>query len=300
MLKLKDTTNPSVKVAVLLAAYNGCEWIEEQIISILSQKNVSITIYVSVDFSIDGTHDLVKNLAVIHKHINILPYGGRYGGAAPNFFRLIKDVDFSGYDYVSLADQDDIWLDWKLHRAIFILNESESVAYSSDMTAFWPDGREQLLKKSYAQREYDLFFESPGAGCTFVFQTDVLQGFKSGFNKISHLASEVIVNHDWYLYAYVRQKGLSWYIDDCSTMRYRQHSNNEMGVNSGLKNYISRIKMVRSHWYKKQVKIMIESFAPELKPKLLNRLYLICNFYKLRRRPRDRFALLFMLLFGLF
>jgi rhamnosyltransferase len=287
-------------VAVLLAAYNGQEWIVEQLSSILKQKGIIVTVYVSVDLSTDGTYELLQKLTLTHVNIKVLPYGERYGGAASNFFRLIRDVDFSSFDYVAFSDQDDIWFDWKLRRAISMLDDSGSVAYSSDMTAFWPDGREQILKKSYKQCKYDHFFESPGAGCTFVFETKVLHEFKLEFNKICHLASEVTANHDWYLYAYVRQKGFNWYIDECTTMKYRQHSNNEMGINSGFKSYLSRLKMVKNHWYKRQVKLVLESFCPELKPKLLNRFYLIFNFYKLRRRPRDRIALLIMLLFGLF
>jgi rhamnosyltransferase len=288
------------KVAVLLAGFNGRNWIEEQIKSILNQNGVDVTLYISIDLSVDGTNDLVISLASVNKNIVVLSYGESYGSAAANFFRLISEVDTSDFDYVALSDQDDVWLDWKLNRAVSILGESSFVAYSSNMTAFWPDGREQLLRKSYRQCKYDHFFESPSAGCTFVFEQAVLSGFKSKFNSISQFAKNVTTNHDWYLYAYVRQLGMNWYIDDCSAIMYRQHSSNEMGVNSGFKNYVSRLKMVASRWYRVQVENVIDSFAPELKPKLLNRFFLICNFYKLRRRPRDRFALLFMILLGLF
>ncbi len=288
------------KVAVLLAAYNGEKWIEEQVVSILNQKHVNVTLYISVDLSVDNTFDLVEKMGLDHSNIITLHYGGHYGSAAANFFRLIDDIDFSCYDYIAFSDQDDIWLDMKLERAVLKLGVSECAAYSSDATAFWPDGKERLLKKSYKQCKYDHFFESPGPGCTFVFKSSVLQGFQLDFKSISHFSAQVTTNHDWYLYAYVRQKGLTWYIDDCPTIRYRQHSNNVMGVNSGIKNYVSRIKMVRSQWYRKQVEVVVESFAPELKHKLLNRFFLIFNFHKLRRRPRDRIALLFMLLFGLF
>ncbi len=34
------------RVAVLLAAYNGMEWIEEQLDSILNQINVSVTVFI--------------------------------------------------------------------------------------------------------------------------------------------------------------------------------------------------------------------------------------------------------------
>ena len=48
------TSNPSV--AVLLAAFNGIKWIEEQVKSIFNQKDINIHIYISVDLSNDGTY----------------------------------------------------------------------------------------------------------------------------------------------------------------------------------------------------------------------------------------------------
>ena len=98
------------KVAVLLAAYNGMKWIDEQIQSILNQKQVSVDIHISVDVSTDGTYEHCLQLASQYSNIYVLPYGVRYGGAARNFYRLIRDVDLTGYDFVSFADQDDIWL----------------------------------------------------------------------------------------------------------------------------------------------------------------------------------------------
>lgn len=39
----------SQKIAVLLASYNGIKYIKEQIDSILNQKNVNVTIFISDD-----------------------------------------------------------------------------------------------------------------------------------------------------------------------------------------------------------------------------------------------------------
>ena len=50
------------KVAVLLAAYNGEKYIEEQIQSILDQKNIDIYIYISIDESTDKTLEICENL----------------------------------------------------------------------------------------------------------------------------------------------------------------------------------------------------------------------------------------------
>ena len=54
------------KIAVLLAAYNGKSWIQDQINSILKQNNVQVDIFVSIDFSSDGTYDFLMDLQKTH------------------------------------------------------------------------------------------------------------------------------------------------------------------------------------------------------------------------------------------
>ncbi|MBT5490947.1 glycosyltransferase, partial [bacterium] len=99
------------------------EWIEEQVASISSQKNTSIEIFISVDLSNDKTYEWCQNLARNNSYIKVLPYGERFGGAAKNFYRLIRDVDFSYFDYIALSDQDDIWDSDKLHHAISVIEK---------------------------------------------------------------------------------------------------------------------------------------------------------------------------------
>jgi len=54
------------KVAFLLATYNGMQWIEEQLVSILSQSEVDVMVYISVDRSTDGTQSWCANYAAEH------------------------------------------------------------------------------------------------------------------------------------------------------------------------------------------------------------------------------------------
>src|SRR5438093_9922184 len=95
---------------VVLAAYNGMQYIEEKVRSILDQKNVRVTLVVSIDASNDGTEEWFNKLAIHDSRVILLPHGFKFGGAAKNFFRLIREVDLSGFDCLALADQDDIWL----------------------------------------------------------------------------------------------------------------------------------------------------------------------------------------------
>ena len=50
------------KVAVLMPVYNGEKFLKKQIISILNQKKVDITIFVSVDESTDDSLKTIENL----------------------------------------------------------------------------------------------------------------------------------------------------------------------------------------------------------------------------------------------
>ena len=109
--------------AVLLAAFNGEDWIEEQIESILNQKNIDVHIYVSLDISSDSTIEILNKIIEKDKRVVLLPYGEKFGNAAKNFYRLIKDVDFSNYDFISFSDQDDIWKEHKLINSCKAIRE---------------------------------------------------------------------------------------------------------------------------------------------------------------------------------
>ena len=287
------------KVAVLLAAYNGMQWIKEQIDTVFNQQNVDVTIYISVDLSTDGTYEWAEQLAETHTNVVLLPYGERFGGAGPNFFRLVKDVEFSGFDAVSFADQDDIWSLDKLSKAYQLISTGKCDVYSSNVTAFWADGRECLIKKSQPQKKLDHFFEAAGPGCTYVFSQAAMQAFKAFLIAAGDDLKQVSL-HDWLAYAFCREQGYKWFIDEWPSMRYRQHENNQVGTNNNLTAYKKRFAMVRAKWLRNQVNIITALVAPEKLAQLNSSLYLMANFNELRRRYRDRLFLFLMVLFGIY
>ncbi|VAW47566.1 Alpha-L-Rha alpha-1,3-L-rhamnosyltransferase [hydrothermal vent metagenome] len=289
------SVNLSPNIAVLLAAYNGRQWIEEQVNSILFQKKVRVHLFISVDLSSDGTYEWCKEFENKHSNVTVLEYGELFGGAAKNFFRLIRDVDFSSYDFVAFSDQDDIWLDNKLSHACKMITSKQLDVYSSDVIAVWEDGREKLVKKSYPQKQFDYLFEAGGPGCTYVFRHDVLQLFKC-FLINNWSAVNQISLHDWMIYAFYRSQGNTWYIDNQPLMYYRQHASNQVGFNFGLKAYFTRLMM--SKWYRTEVEKIFNLTAPAVIS--LDRITLIKQFCQLRRRPRDVVALLIMLVVRVF
>lgn len=234
---------PLPKVLILLAAYNGSDYIEEQLDSIIAQKSVDISILISLDESTDNSLNIINLYQAKYDFINILPYGEKLGSAGKNFFHLINKTKVDGFDFIAFADQDDIWLDDKISSAIKLMCDTNADGYSSNVTAVWENGRKALVKKSYPQARYDYLFESPGPGCSFVMSNKLFTSIKSQIHN-SYGNRQLPWLHDWYCYSFARFNNYRWVIDEKSRMLYRQHGSNEVGANSGLKAFLSRVKVV--------------------------------------------------------
>lgn len=290
------------RVAVILAAYNGINWIEEQIQSILAQEEVQVTIFVSVDSSTDGTEDLVRILCNRYANIIALPFGYKFGGAARNFYRLLEEVDYTDFDFVSLSDQDDIWYPRKLINAIGKIREDYDF-YSSNVLAFWPNGKRIVINKAQKQVAYDHFFEAAGPGCTYVFKAQRALEIKA-FIRSNHNSVSDITLHDWLIYAFARQNNYRWYIDEEPSMDYRQHGNNQVGANVTFSAALKRLALIKRKWYRQEIiKLATLMRLPDnhfiyvcLRNNYSGNIKMLININKIRRRFRDRAVLFFLCL----
>lgn len=300
------------KVAICLAAYNGMENLTEQLNSILKQAEIAVTVYVSIDSSSDGTEAWIDSQAQKDGRIVVLPHGEHFGGAAKNFFRLLRDVDFSNFDYVSFADQDDIWEESKLIRHVELMQKNDVNGVSSNVIAFWPNGKTKLIDKSQPQRKLDFLFESAGPGCTFLMTPWLVSELKKLLIDSSSVASQVDL-HDWLVYAVCRASGKKWLIDSNVSMQYRQHGKNVVGANSGLKAKLARLRRISNGWYRREVlKVLAVSYQLSKNPKLLtisrlleksdllSRIKLLRFILQARRKMSDRLFLALIIIFGIF
>lgn len=243
------------RVTVLVAAFNGLEWISQQLDSILMQQGVAVSLLISVDPSTDGTLQLCQRYAAEHPSVALAPPGGPFGCAARNFFHLLEHVDLAATDFVALADQDDLWHPDKLLRATERLRQTGEGGYSSNVTAFWPDGRRLLLEKAQPQVRYDHLFEAGGPGCTYVLPVATAQGLQQDLPKAG-IALWAVNFHDWFIYAWVRSRGLGWFIDPLPSMDYRQHPSNQLGANTTIKSFQRRWATVGSGGWFEQVRLI--------------------------------------------
>lgn len=243
------------RFAVLLAAYNGMDYIADQIESILAQKDVELQIFISVDKSSDGTESYLIDLASNLERITLLPLGDSFGGASQNFYRLIRDVDFQNFDYVCFSDQDDIWYTDKLIRAHWVLSQGDYGGYSSNVNAFWPSGRGQLVDKAQPQKSWDFLFEAAGPGCTYVLKKSLALSVQLLVRNRSNCVLKV-GHHDWLIYAFARANNFLWAIDFLPSMDYRQHQSNQVGVNVGWAPFMARArKMLSGHGFSQSMLI---------------------------------------------
>lgn len=294
----KETRDSSVvpAVAVCLAAFNGERWLPEQLRSVLEQTGVSVTVFVSVDRSSDNTEAWFDQLASADSRVISLAHGEKFGGASRNFFRIMREIDFSEFDYISFADQDDIWFPDKLLRAHQVLSTTGADAYSSNVIAFWKDNRRVLVQKSQQQVQWDFLFEAAGPGCTYVLRRElgaaiqkVLQEHWSQAQNVGH--------HDWFFYAFARANGYCWVIDEGAKMLYRQHDSNEVGINSGIKAFAVRTRKVLNGWGFRQsalIAVLVglgdDPFVTKWsRDGRMGMFKLSLHFWQCRRNVRDKF-----------
>ena len=276
----------------MLAAYNGESFIKEQLQSILIQTFKPYKILINIDQSSDKTDSIVREFAKINPEIQILNSNKRFGSAASNFIHLLKNTDLTEVEYIALADQDDIWKEDKLEKAIQKLKQGYE-GYSSNVEAFWDDGQKKTIIKNQPQLEFDHLFESAGPGCTFVMTQRLalsLQEFLKGgqFNQLGNY-------HDWLIYFYARSNGFKWYIDSYPGVEYRQHNTNVFGANVGIKAFVSRVRRVlNGEGFDFAFRLMKElnvqdPFIQSLFPvSRINLLRLAFKFKYCRRRWRDQ------------
>ena len=243
------------KVAVLMATYNGENWLRPQIRSILNQKNVDIKIFIRDDRSIDHTYKIIKSFKT--RKINFISNQKNKRSASLNFLKLILKVN-EDFDFYAFSDQDDIWEKNKLSRALTKLNEKRCEAYSSNIS-IRKDNKKIIMNKSNNQKKYDYIFEGV-PGCTIVLSKNSFLKIKKKLLTLKKIELDKISMHDTFIYFFLRFNKVSWYIDNLSFINYRQHENNVIGVNYGfglskkkIGSIKKRLKLITNGYYRNSI-----------------------------------------------
>ena len=220
-------------IDILMATYNGEQYIEEQLESIISQSCSDWRLIISDDCSKDGTVSIVKKYqAKYPDKILLFENYEPSGSAQNNFFNTIK---YATSDYIMFSDQDDVWFPDKIENTYNKMLEIESECDSNTPVLVHTDLKvvdrtlniindslfEMMNLDSNRCAFNNLLVQNIVTGCT-------IMGNRALFNYIKKIPGNAVM-HDMWIALIASAFGEIGFVDK-STMLYRQHGNNSVGA----------------------------------------------------------------------
>jgi glycosyltransferase involved in cell wall biosynthesis len=226
-----------------MSTFNGAAHLGEQLDSILAQGTPGpLQLLVRDDGSTDHTLELLTQ----RSDPRIELHEGRNLGVKASFLWLLERARSRTWDYLALADQDDVWLAGKLARAIERLGPSDrSSLYCSALQLV--DARRAPLRRHVHRGRLGFeegFLDNAATGCSCVLTRALLT------ELTAMPRAEAIHMHDWWLYLVALAFGRVVY-DDEPHILHRQHDANVNGMPSGLR----RIARVLRRRYSSQRRV---------------------------------------------
>ena len=228
------------KIDILLATYNGSQYLPEQLDSILSQSYGNINVIIRDDGSSDNTVMIIKEYEQKDNRVKLLSDNLGNLGFVRNFEELMKN---STSEYLMFSDQDDIWYNNKVETSYKRIKAIEEKNGKSCPILVHTNSKIM----NYETRTKSLFISDCAKNSSFEnsFFNFFVQGstmlINGSLKREALPFSKEVYLHDRYLHLIAEFIGIRSYID-VPTMDYRQHSNNEIGSSV---NVIYKIKNKR-------------------------------------------------------
>lgn len=281
-------------VVVIMSTYNGIEYLDVQIQSILDQKNVEVKLLVRDDGSADGTVDKLKTYMNSKDSVRLIE--GENVGFSRSFTLLLKKAVklYPEASWFAFADQDDYWQSDKLSRALSFIKDNVSgvesdtaIAYASNTTLV--DKNLNVERLSWKPEEVALtpgraLVQNFATGCTMVFNREAAELYV-------RLVPESIRSHDFFMYQICSFLGrFVW--DSESRILYRQHGHNQIGRLSFMQRMKRRFSKTTylNRVLENQNRQLYGVISPYLDDKSRSLIEKFCNY---RHNISSRISLLF-------
>ncbi|KFI68323.1 Glycosyl transferase family 2 [Bifidobacterium magnum] len=217
-------------VDILLASYNGADYIAAQIQSIQRQDYKNWRLLISDDCSSDDTLNIIKKYSEDDDRIVIVSSGKKFGSACSNFISMLK---YAKNKFVFFCDQDDVWLPDKISSFIAKAQENNSdkpLLLYSDLIVTDESLNEispsyyDYMKIDYAQTDLNqLLAQNVVTGCAMMVNQALIQLVRGRIDP------KRIVMHDWMLALVASTCGCIEYVRKPYNL-YRQHGDNSVGA----------------------------------------------------------------------
>jgi glycosyltransferase involved in cell wall biosynthesis len=244
-------TDPTIDI--LLATFNGEQYLSDQINSILNQTYANWRLIIRDDGSKDRTAAIIDDFKCRYPDkITVINDDRGNLGACRNFAALLERTEA---DYIMFCDQDDIWLPRKIettYRKMYeMINRYTSrlpLLVYTDMKIVDQDTK--VVADSYWK--YQAFNPESGKVLNRLLVSNVIIGCTVMINKalrdLSIPFSDNTLMHDWWAGLVSVTLGKNDYLEE-ATVLYRQHESNVVGATRKMnfRSVINKIKDMKKH-----------------------------------------------------
>lgn len=281
----KKEKEHSVKVSVVVATYNGHKYIYQQLESVRMQTRQADEVIISDDNSTDDTYN--QCLSYINEH-NLTNWKliktGQNAGYYKNFMNAIEN---STGDIIFLADQDDVWLDYKISDMASLMERNTQILSLASTFCKIDENGEKIgayVKHPYYKKNgikkisLRKFFKHPYyLGMSMAIKREL-------FEEIKNVDNYDLV-HDIMLNLYAAQKEGFFFYDKVLTKRryYDASASSVVFKKEKEKQYTGKKKGTFQIWiqlkhFKIMMKILQKDQSLSIKSKkLLNRFIKCCE-----------------------
>ncbi len=243
------------KAVILMATYNGAQYIREQLDSIIHQDYTDWDLYISDNGSSDGTLEILTEYQMIEPRIKQIYNNYEMQGAFCNYYYLIRKLkDEPPYHYYFYCDQDDVWKKNKLSLSVKCMDRMEKKYGTIPLLCYSDaeliDENGESLGKRLSDNNniklknpYNLFFAH-----RFIWGTTMVHNYS--LFKLVDIPSDISedISHDNYFGKYAATYGKIGYINS-PILYYRRHGDNVSSLHQKY-NLFGAIKRVVFHFPK--------------------------------------------------
>ncbi len=230
------------QICIIMAVYNGEEYLAEQIDSLLNNSCQNFTLHIFNDHSQDRSETIINEYAGKYPGKIYAHHHTENHGVIRNFLEGTRIMDA---DYYMFCDQDDVWMPDKIQHSLDAMEQLESTADGKPCVVFGDarivDRNLQALAPSFQRQSRfhtdaldpaHILMENKLIGCTILFNRSLRQ-------MLTTFPSAIRM-HDWWIALIGSFFGKITYLDE-PLLLYRQHENNVVGGSSFLAEIRNRL-----------------------------------------------------------
>lgn len=245
------------QICIIMAVYNGEDYLAEQIDSLLNNSCQNFTLHIFNDHSQDRSEIIIDEYAGKYPDKIFAHHHSENHGVIRNF---LEGTQIMNADYYMFCDQDDVWMPDKIKRSLEAMEQLEASVgdqpcivfgdakmVGRDLQELAPSFQQQSGYRTDALDPAHILMENKLNGCTILFNRSLQQ-------LLTVFPPEIRM-HDWWIALIGSFFGKIYYLDQ-PLLLYRQHEKNVVGGS----NFISYIQNRLSH-LRRQRKTLYDTCA---------------------------------------